>query len=577
MLFSAYVRFFTAAYLEPDTPLLAEDVIRIGGVYVDVLLSRVVRSHGEFSADWAEALYLSVLPSLCIFMKDLALPDAPGATAVIVEALELLVPKAVNQINRECALAAAHVLRDQLRDDGLHERLDRLLAGDIASAPVVRTPVARTKSDEFHELVARLVVSSAVKASIKNEFALGAKLFTGPASSSFLNQRLGTVRLLLEADSASIVSAALRVLRSVIILQDVGEAVVGALLSGASHSGYREEPEHVEAARVRVADMQGAIANIGIIPVVSKVMAQAREDAVFRHGLEFVSAMLVGGNRFVQEAFYKCFTSDASSHLLMARMHARMMDVTGAIHLRKKRRLRNAGGSGDMQSEESAFAEELESVRVVGDIMRFLQQLCEGQNATLQAYLSCQTGATESFDIVAAAATIAKDLEACADLTLLPLMKGTLEFLIEAMQGPCYANQRVVADGKGIDAAVRLLAWTAQELAQRNLHGPCKLYEEVRESALELLRAVLEGRGNEAVQERMAEALNFSRVRAIVLQAYAKRVQQEAVGRPVGSAVLDETALPKNAFDCAPLKEGFLAFLLMQQVRCSRAHVVDTV
>ena len=96
----------------------------------------------------------------------------------------------------------------------------------------------------------------------------------------------------------------------------------------------------------------------------------------------------------------------------------------------------------------------------------------------------------------------------------------TLSFLVEAVQGPCADNQRVLADARVLDVCARLLGWSHVSLADRGITDEDPVVAGIRGKVATLLRALLEGPPDTVMAARVTGAIDFELLRSRVARLY---------------------------------------------------------
>ena len=156
--------------------------------------------------------------------------------------------------------------------------------------------------------------------------------------------------------------------------------------------------------------------------------------------------------------------------------------------------------------------EEFKETGFIGEVLRFLQLLCEGHNDCLQNYLRSQTNNIKSYDLISETATFLEALYHEINPATIEVAVQCFESLTEFCQGPCHANQFALIRTKLCESAMYIL---------HNNHGSADSDDEhykeqvasLKESTLVTLLSLLEGISTPSIPRQMIATLDFKKMR----------------------------------------------------------------
>jgi len=152
---------------------------------------------------------------------------------------------------------------------------------------------------------------------------------------------------------------------------------------------------------------------------------------------------------------------------------------------------------------------------VVQSLLRLLQMMCENQNKTFQEFLAKQQGCLLSVDVTHEVANLLAEAQHSICDYSAPCILQILETTIEFLQGPCYTNQKALADSTLILVCNNLLN-SHSEFDDLQQQYKSDLFQ----ATLRVLSTLLERRPDKFIHMRMASTLSPQLLQGILDQAY---------------------------------------------------------
>ena len=202
-------------------------------------------------------------------------------------------------------------------------------------------------------------------------------------------------------------------------------------------------------------DAQQNLDSIGLTRVVVKAISHCKNEVVRTKALELVHNMMKNGNSTVQLSINKILTTEETDGAFFFKI--RELIRQGGEDLKEYRNVRKLS-----EARSESLVEGCLSVILVFEMM---SQLCEGHQSITQNLLREQSSNARSANLIGESmnyfCVLAKslacvrkwnDVEAQCGL-------GVLQFLTEAVQGPCSVNQEVILTrAKCIDSCLSILS-----------------------------------------------------------------------------------------------------------------------
>jgi hypothetical protein len=223
-----------------------------------------------------------------------------------------------------------------------------------------------------------------------------------------------------------------------------------------------------------ITERQNTLIQINIVPLICIIFENCKSNEIIKETLLLAITILSGGNPKSQQAFLDYFMLDSGNTFLKTLWNVKMnsfgvvtanmsqrnkitlkqYEVSHNPHLNQNTRLRREIQRDSMGERIRREIDEVSlHQEICKCIFRFLQLLCEGHNIHLQNFLRNQNDSNHNsscnfiFSTTHCWARYIKIVNVdCYELGLL-----MLNFMIEAMQGPCCDNQAELYQNKMID------------------------------------------------------------------------------------------------------------------------------
>ena len=312
-------------------------------------------------------------------------------------------------------------------------------------------------------------------------------------------------------DETNVLSAPVplnRVLKSLINLIDVQEKVLDDNLSLIALRILRKviereskidsaipaadwEAEAFTSHLARIVERQNNLCGLGLVEKICDMVSICQDPDLQLECLLLSIALLLGGNVEVQKAFLTYIQEDTHNSFLLQikKLIVESFDhVKKAMTERNKRHYKKAlyiiekdideenaeekikVHDQVLPKEEEEFPEDngggLEDFQallvLLKRVYRFLQLLCEGHNFEVQSQLRVQktsagTVNRKSYDFISHTAYYLNTLAKQINIDSLNTCVQILDFLIEAVQGPCEENQMALAKANIINSSMDFL------------------------------------------------------------------------------------------------------------------------
>lgn len=293
---------------------------------------------------------------------------------------------------------------------------------------------------------------------------------------------------------------------------------------------------------------QNELTSFGVIEMLCKLFYSTTNRKIIEECVLLSIALLIGGNLKAQETFLEYMKNDTQNDFMQAiqklittEIESLKMDMIRVNERYAKKNLfgEDADAEANQQegpskqllnterfmrtdigeSDTQIIKESKDSIDILVKLFRLLQLLCEGHNLTLQNHLRLQTvknGTTNprSHDFISSSAAWFGSFIRFANTDSLPFGDQLLEFLIEAVQGPCIDNQKTLVNSKIINFCMdyATIFNNNSEQKRRGFTSDEQL-EDIRNSvtkAMKLLYSLLEGNVDESIVEEMSHQIDFN-------------------------------------------------------------------
>ena len=292
----------------------------------------------------------------------------------------------------------------------------------------------------------------------------------------------------------------------------------------------------------KITQRQTELCELGLVQMVCNHLSEARDVDIINEAILVAIALLVGGNVKVQQAFLEYMQEDMQNQFLLslkALIHSEFEIVKKDMHkineqinqklLSSKLELEddklddNSSKIGtltnlqSMSSEQEIQKESQDSLQLLIRIYRLLQLFCEGHMLDMQKHLQKQTTLNravnaKTYDFITHSSILFGSYIKFFNKDAIEFGEQLLEFLIEAVQGPCEINQKVLVEAKIIDFCMDF-AMKYNEPANLEPRGFNLTAQEdasdVITKALKLLNALIEGGTNTDIIEEMNNHLDL--------------------------------------------------------------------
>uniref|UniRef100_A0A7S2GQQ6 RyR/IP3R Homology associated domain-containing protein n=1 Tax=Octactis speculum TaxID=3111310 RepID=A0A7S2GQQ6_9STRA len=219
--------------------------------------------------------------------------------------------------------------------------------------------------------------------------------------------------------------------------------------------------------------------------------------------IELIIEMLRGGNTEVQREIVSFLVKKDHKGGLFSHFQKRLNAHDSAIRARREEvKTRYKKPSTDMIAK---FHDTIETCNL-------LQLLCEGHNFQLQNLMRVQPHCQRSINLMGEVISLLiLQVESAGvlrrlDKDDLSVVEATMEFIIEALQGPCPENQKVVAQSQCIQACTQIISSPFSGVIDHRVNGVYKIF--IKGLAIKLLAATLEGRDDKICHNDLAAGLN---------------------------------------------------------------------
>jgi hypothetical protein len=380
-----------------------------------------------------------------------------------------------------------------------------------------------------------------------------------------------------------------------------------------------EDWENYEAAIVQ---RQNFMADLGTVQLLCALFVKKPNTAIRVECILTSITLLIGGNPKVQGKFLECFEEDRANDFLLAvkdflifnfeKTRKRFTDVIYEEERAYKELLRSedtqdrsknpnlSAISADLDEiivededevdelfEKEDLSSHMTHFMITTDVLRFLQLLCEGHNASLQNYLreQRQDGAVnaKSYDFVYLISTYLGTYIKILHSDNLQLGYQILDTLTEVVQGPCRENQRSLSQAKIIDNGRDLLTClkSKTELVTRGFEDDPHAEEigELKSKTVNFLLSLLEGDADDIILKRIAESLDFKRIIERMTEVFSRFVKFSLRLETGVSLLSINSRIKKDSFE-GPVEEGFNLSILLNKLTDeyppARVHVKES-
>ncbi|KAJ1490986.1 hypothetical protein T484DRAFT_3262606 [Baffinella frigidus] len=258
--------------------------------------------------------------------------------------------------------------------------------------------------------------------------------------------------------------------------------------------------------------------------VITLMSSKKCEDETLHECLQIAISILDKGQRRAQAAFYSLMTEGGHNRLLISlREHlvraeqglVTYMDTfyrlagTYATQCDRRGYALSISGLEDL-ARSDVWCRQLVGAHA-GEVLRFLQLLCEGHNREMQEYMRKQGGT--SVDLVTFTADFLASVSRCIHPGSVRLASQCIDTLIEFVQNPCYANQRALVDTQLphlLNLFLHMEEDSTYKFADRARYTTD--LEELKTKSVTLLLSLVEKVDDPFIPARILKALEIDRV-----------------------------------------------------------------
>ena len=306
---------------------------------------------------------------------------------------------------------------------------------------------------------------------------------------------------------------------------------IGLKIFNSYLNNYGESNKHFE-----IKAKQTFLIKIGLDRLLCKmIIFQANSHIIF-DCLETANKLLAETNPAVQAAF-KATISELGSHDFFRNIHRQLQELLASVEAlmteKNSKCLRNQLFS-ELFFEDKKFRRAEASIERVCTIYRFLQLLCEGHNLSLQNFLRNQSESgsdlapSRNVDFIEDAIENFKSFTKYCNGASIKIGIHLLQFLIEAVLGPCRENQKAIINYKIIDSCKDLLneigtdhpdLLRAKGFFESNPDS-MRPVNQLFKCVVDLLQSLLEGNFDLELMREMGAKIEFASVMGRVKDIY---------------------------------------------------------
>ena len=319
----------------------------------------------------------------------------------------------------------------------------------------------------------------------------------------------------------------------------------------------RPEPEIASARKDYVAK-QVEICDFGAAELVIEVVACATDPQLVLQAVKLGIQLLDGGNKHVQGKMYAHLNSKSSDPFYQkCKMY---------IALEAKKIIDNRS----LRAKDIEIADDPD--RFGWHLMEFLRLWAEAHNLEMQLMLQFQENNKKEvnllFEIVEFLVLVAKDAQVLRgmDEDELMMVHQALDFLVEALQGPCSENQTYLGEAGVITEICKRILTTKIFKPGHNQSLTVAL---VRAAVCALFNAMMEGPELPVVKNAISEKCDLELFKSFAMEIYKRGGELEIVIKGKDAAAATDAAAEFDAM----LSCGFDLFCVYMQLATSDAEL----
>ncbi|CAD8132784.1 unnamed protein product [Paramecium pentaurelia] len=234
-------------------------------------------------------------------------------------------------------------------------------------------------------------------------------------------------------------------------------SVLRKLIEGKSKEENQGELE-VEGENNEMEEMQNLFNKLGATRMVLTVLSESTtlDSEMLRHFLMFINTLLSGGNNKVQKTISEFMKTYPKSEVIFSRLNNVIQAQIKQITIKAKDKKNEDQLQNQFQQQDEPNIQEMQQQQelelLLNQVLKFLQNCCEGHYLDLQNYIRQQSNSRNSYNMINQVAELLltyyyKDKAQYDNMVL------CLDTLNELVQGPCPENQVAVADSKFFEIA----------------------------------------------------------------------------------------------------------------------------
>lgn len=342
---------------------------------------------------------------------------------------------------------------------------------------------------------------------------------------------------------------------------------------------------------------QMLLGRLGVVNLLQSLLVNDCDKEIVGEVFLIGIAMLLGGNKYVQDVFLDTFRQDIDNQFL-TKIKTLLLNAFNKNRKEQVQKLKCQAKSYKKSGRESDIyiAQPLPSEEIITEsdfilaypeqnmdpnstpykllvnILRFLQLLCEGHHSQMQDYLREQRIEDKlhpkSFDFVTAVSGMLGSYIKMMHADNIDLGFQIIDTLTEVVQGPCKGNQRVLSQPKIIDNGRDLLD-IMKRPEDRKLKGfdsseALEDLGEIKSKAVTFLLSLLEGNVDVTILRRLAETLDFHSIKERMSEVFQHFVENELnLPKEAFEDFMEiNEKLTKDSFN-GSIQEGFNLFILI--------------
>lgn len=351
----------------------------------------------------------------------------------------------------------------------------------------------------------------------------------------------------------------------------------------------------------KITARQNELCEYGVVKMICNLISGVHSQQILHEAILLCITLLIGGNPDVQKAFLDAMREDMNNKFLWA---LKRILVKGFEEIKKEmNRLNERFMQGNLHGEDireqikqsreanpkslkfktivlalrtsldshapQFIKESRDTIGLVARLFRFLQLLCEGHNFELQNHLRSQITSNnmlnvKSFDIIAYSTISFGAYVKFANIECLKFGNQLLDFLIEAVEGPCRQNQETLVNYKIIDFCIDYATMFTKQSEQKirgfQTNEDLEMVNMSVTKSLKLLYSLLEGTANKQIINQMSLHIDFEFLISKFTSDFEYFCKKNKLNKMARTEAIIET-LKADSFD-EVITQSFSVFIL---------------